>query len=245
MNAVAQTLVSLAKRNGSSDNITIIVVFLRPINELLTSEDQTDSTMEADELYDGVTSTSQFIHPNNGISNGDNETQPAVTNPFASPLVENGKAENPFADAQGGSVFNNNPFQEGSKQMEDQLMGAEEQFKRASPSMFGAFEDSSAELSAAPADFMANQDASWIPSPSQPTNPFLKIDSGFISPANNSNHHSASSEGSAENDRNLEDEEEEGKEVSKLLSGGAIGDLILNANRETPTPPVEDTGELY
>lgn len=242
LNAVAQTLVSLAKGNGSSDNITIIVVFLRPISELLIPEDQTDSKMEADELYDGVTSTSQFIHPNNGISNGDKEAdaQPASTNPFASPHVENGKAENPFADAQGGSVFN--PFQEGSKQMEDQLMGAEEQFKRASPSMFGAFEDSPAEMSAAPTDFMANQDASWIPSPSQPTNPFLKIDSGFISPANNSNHHSASSEGSAENDRNLEDEEEEGKEVSKLLSGGAIGDLILNANRETPTPPVEDTG---
>jgi hypothetical protein len=98
-------------------------------------------------------------------------------------------------------------------------------------------------------------------------NPFApKSDSGFISPACNSHNHSASSEDSADNhDERVaaasvisEDDElkfrrdselAEAGEVTQLLSGGIIetqfGELMMSARNETPTPPVEDTGEPF
>jgi hypothetical protein len=101
-------------------------------------------------------------------------------------------------------------------------------------------------------------------------NPFApKSDSGFISPACNSNNHSASSEDSAENheervaaasviseddeqkfrrDSDEVDETDRHNEVTQLLSGGIIetqfGELMMSARNETPTPPVEDSGTL-
>ena len=38
LDLVSQELVKLAKDNGSTDNITIVVVFLKPIEELATME---------------------------------------------------------------------------------------------------------------------------------------------------------------------------------------------------------------
>ena len=74
---VSQELVKLAKDNGSTDNITIVVVFLKPIEELLatnmeaelntkeqTSNGSSCATMNNNEkevLYDGITSTSIFV----------------------------------------------------------------------------------------------------------------------------------------------------------------------------------------
>ena len=74
---VSQELVKLAKDNGSTDNITIVVVFLKPIEELLatnmeaelntkeqTSNGPSCATMNNNEkevLYDGITSTSIFV----------------------------------------------------------------------------------------------------------------------------------------------------------------------------------------
>ena len=84
-----------------------------------------------------------------------------------------------------------------------------EDFKNASPSMFeesmspSLFEK--AKVEATPTDFMASTEHSWINNGpaaailTSSTNPFLKGDSGFISPACQSNNHSASSEDSAEN----------------------------------------------
>ena len=70
---VSQELVKLAKDNGSTDNITIVVVFLKPIEELLatnmeaelnTKDTNGTATMNNNEkevLYDGITSTSIFV----------------------------------------------------------------------------------------------------------------------------------------------------------------------------------------
>ena len=94
-----------------------------------------------------------------------------------------------------------------------------EGFKNASPSMFeqsmspNLFEkakvEATPEAQKAAADFMASTEHSWINNGpgsvatasilNSNTNPFLKGDSGFISPACQSNNHSASSEDSAEN----------------------------------------------
>ena len=45
------------------------------------------------------------------------------------------------------------------------------------------------------------------------------------------------------------DENEEVREVTKLLSGGIMetqfGELNVFANRDTPTPPVDETGTVY
>ena len=45
------------------------------------------------------------------------------------------------------------------------------------------------------------------------------------------------------------DETEEVREVTKLLSGGIMetqfGDLNVFANRDTPTPPVDETGTVH
>ena len=123
-------------------------------------------------------------------------------------------------------------------------------------------------------DFMASTENSWINNNPALNNPFLKGDSGFISPACQSNNHSASSEDSAENHDErrdavsassmasneeedtiskspvvVDEEAEEAREVTKLLSGGIMetqfGDLMMSANRETPTPPMEDTGKDF
>lgn len=44
----------------------------------------------------------------------------------------------------------------------------------------------------------------------------------------------------------VDEEAEEAREVTKLLSGGLIetqfGDLMMSASGRTPTPPMEDTG---
>jgi hypothetical protein len=47
----------------------------------------------------------------------------------------------------------------------------------------------------------------------------------------------------------IDEEAEEAKEVTKLLAGGIMetqfGDLMMSASRETPTPPIDETGNSY
>ena len=77
---MSQELVKLAKDNGSSDNISIVVVFLKPIEELAAmelpidtkdldtiSQNGTNNMMnnnEKEALYDGITSTSIYVGKN-------------------------------------------------------------------------------------------------------------------------------------------------------------------------------------
>ena len=85
----------LAKDNGSTDNITVVVVFLKPIEEIvqkistqyqhLQETDEPDGAVDpstpftylknfADpQLYEGITSTSKFV--TDGSMNGDSTIQ--------------------------------------------------------------------------------------------------------------------------------------------------------------------------
>ncbi len=323
---MSQDLVKLAKDNGSSDNITIVVVFLKPIEELATMElpvttkdlSSTDSASnladvnglnnnDKDVLYDGITSTSIYVGKDAiDLNEEDKDTEDdeeeelkrkisssSASSSGAGSSIADLKPNNPFASPDGGGfVYGDvvNPFSGMTSEVKtaDDIPAVDESlegmineafgtvtvnklddFKNASPSMFdeSMFNKSdlldSSEADKAK-DFMASTENSWINAANNVaalSNPFLKGDSGFISPACQSNNHSASSEDSAENHderenaasslastEDVDDEAEEAKEVTKLLSGGIMetqfGDLLL-ANRETtPTPPIEDTGNL-
>lgn len=306
---MSQELVKLAKDNGSSDNITIVVVFLKTAEELAAMElpvtkdldalEMTNGTNnnEKEVLYDGITSTSIYVGKDaidvNDMED-DSESEEEAVRKVSSSSGEDSAvgAENPFASPDGGGFGYGevvNPFSGMTKDsdsipavdaslegMINEAFGTVsvnklDDFKNASPSMFeesmspSMFEKPA--VSGNGADFMASTEHSWInngaAASANPSNPFLKGDSGFISPACQSNNHSASSEDSAENhdereaassmasnedeEKVVDEEAEEAKEVTKLLSGGIMetqfGDLIFSANRETPTPPMEDTGK--
>lgn len=316
---MSQELVKLAKDNGSSDNISIVVVFLKPIEELaamelpvtkdINSDEITNGTMNNNDkemLYDGITSTSIYVGKNAvDVTDDDNDSANGESRKTSSSSgaesIDELKPNNPFASPDGGGfVYSEvvNPFSGMTgKDGDDQSIPPVDQslegmineafgtvsvnklddFKNASPSMFdesmspSLFDKAKVSSSGGPGDFMASTEGSWINNGSAAlnANPFIKGDSGFISPACQSNNHSASSEDSAENhdereaassmasneeeevkspvQEEIDEEEEEAKEVTKLLSGGIMetqfGDLIFSANRgETPTPPMEDTG---
>ena len=125
-------LVKLAKDNGSSDNITIVVVFLKSVEDLSNMElpaeihakDQDNQvnndvvTMvnnnDKEVLYDGITSTSIYVGKDavdladQDSSIGDNELR-KLSNSSASSSgaaseanSEEMKSNNPFASPDGG-----------------------------------------------------------------------------------------------------------------------------------------------
>jgi len=308
----------LAKDNGSSDNITIIVVFFKPIEQLI-AQPQKDIVNHKEDLYAGITSTCSYIRMNGKTgeeqtfrfySNGADNDRDGINspNPFSDGMSDFGiksSDPNPFASDGGGYVYDNvvNPFadmvsrkqsgttdvddddkmtsDDGNDSLDDVIHNlTAEKFQQASSSMFddsSVFQKESERSSSS--DFMAHQANAWMPSPNVAPmiaaapgvalhhfNPFApKSDSGFISPACNSNNQS---EDSAENHeervaaasviseddelkfrRDSEDTDEpdhRGNEVTQLLSGGIIetqfGELMMSARNETPTPPVEDNG---
>ena len=238
LNGVSQSLVTNAKNNGSTDNITVVVVFFKPAEQILAEAEtrlRDNVQVDREALFDGITSTSSFVGMNG--SEHDLEAPPANNeNPFASPIgVENGGGNNEepqkslFDSPSGGGVifsdFNSpgvggNPFDD------------QEQLKRASPSMFEQSLTSPAGSGSGTdidktrggsendaVDFMANQEHSWIQH--APAAAGLKSDSGFAS----SNNASASSEGSAENNEE-DDEETEAREVSALLASGSLSEAL-------------------
>ena len=130
LDLVSQELVKLAKDKGSTDNITVVVVFLKPIEDLIkqsenyvhlenTDEDEVDTyrTNPQDQtLYEGITSTSVFITQAT-IMNGSSEDL-VVTDLNGSNVEE--KAQNPFSpmiddfdmkpQPGAGGEITNNPF---------------------------------------------------------------------------------------------------------------------------------------
>lgn len=231
LNLVSQELVKLAKDNGSSDNITIVVVFLKPIDDLVTMElpitkevvDETDCTNNNDKeaLYDGITSTSIFVGKNATHVDDDMEDNDDDNDDASSSETNNGSG-NPFTSPHGGGFsFGEvvNPFSGMTKDNDSDDIPAADQslegmineafgtvavtklddFKTASPSMF-ADDSMSPSVLSKPSndvpDFMASTEHSWInhgtPASAMSNNPFLiggKGDSGFISPACQSNNH--------------------------------------------------------
>ena len=210
---MSSRLVTLAKDNGSNDNITIIVVFFRPVQEIVEkygnkteTDGQTNESQEdLESLYEGITSTSPFIGPNAEKNmNGAEESEVVQSDQPADPSVvpEKSMFDSPSG---GGMVFgdSNDPFglsnsanvsgeANGSRDA-DQFNG--EQFKQGVPSMFEQSLNSSPSVdvgevkarggSTEEVDFMANQEHNWIQHEQHgaPGIGGIKTDSGFISPA--------------------------------------------------------------
>ena len=131
LDLVSQELVKLAKDNGSSDNITIVVVFLKPIDELVAMElpidtkDTLDTTNnmnmnnnEKEVLYDGITSTSIYVGKDSIEVGEESMDEDEISRKVSSSSGEDSaigsdlKPSNPFASPDGGFGFGEvvNPF---------------------------------------------------------------------------------------------------------------------------------------
>ena len=225
-------MVSRAKDNGSTDNITVIVVFLKPVDQILEEaktnrklgEGEELSQEEKEKLFEGITSTSAYITMN-GNTEAAELAEPAQNeNPFASPIVtggggglengEGGQQKSLFDSPAGGGMIFSDFSGTGSPGGPDpfstsgDLSGTGEPMKGASPSMFEqSLSTSDEEKSRGGSeedrvDFMANQEHNWIQNNNLAK---VKNDSGFISPACQSSNKASSEEGSTEN-REEEDE---------------------------------------
>jgi len=98
---ISAKLATFAKDKGSGDNITIIVVFLKPLDELiklgkLTARDS--GSAEPD--IEGITTTSDYVFS----TGGRDSLEPSKDKPdFTSPNVN-------FASEEGGAMFSPDPF---------------------------------------------------------------------------------------------------------------------------------------
>ena len=136
LDLVSQELVKLAKDNGSSDNISIVVVFLKPIDELVDSrnnmelpvtkdENTTNGTMNNNDkevLYDGITSTSIYvgkeaIELNDGSHVLDLDDHPAVgvnsldqSNELRKISSSSASSSGAGSEANSEELKSNNPF---------------------------------------------------------------------------------------------------------------------------------------
>jgi len=98
---ISARLATLSKEKGSGDNITIIVVFLKPVEELINLgklSKRASGSAEAD--IAGITSTSTFVFS----AGGRESLEPSKDKPdFTSPNVS-------FANPEGGVMFSPDPF---------------------------------------------------------------------------------------------------------------------------------------
>eukprot|EP00096_Caligus_rogercresseyi_P013561 TRINITY_DN61_c0_g1_i5.p1 TRINITY_DN61_c0_g1~~TRINITY_DN61_c0_g1_i5.p1 ORF type:complete len:1565 (+),score=563.19 TRINITY_DN61_c0_g1_i5:115-4695(+) len=207
---LSSELANLSKKAGSGDNISIVVVFIKPPAQLI-SEELARSEIgheKQEEDFTGITSTCAYVRRH---IMGDTEGGPTgllsakeIGGAFSSP---------------GGGGMNFGGFSPAHEEH------SEEHFRRASDSMFKEENDI--------------LDNAWNGASNGRSinNPFLphegvslKPDSGFISPACNS------SNKSSDEDRKEDEEFLESQEVSKLLGGRPMEELL---SRDTPTPPPE------
>ncbi|XP_040566386.1 uncharacterized protein [Lepeophtheirus salmonis] len=225
---LSQELANLAKQNGSGDNISVIVIFLKPVQLLIQEQLRRSEAAKED---NNATATTDFAQHYLGIYSTCKYLTHTMSTGEDTLLSTNVKEAGAFSSPGGGGMtFGGNFSPDGNGRINDSDEN-EEQFRRASDSMFKEGND-----------FMTNTDNTWI----QPSgnnslnNPFLpdmsvthKPDSGFISPACNS------SNKSSDEDRKEDEEFLESQEVSKLLGGRPMEELL---SRNTPTPPVDETG---
>jgi len=99
---ISSMLATIAKEKGSSDNITVIIIFLKPVEELIKlgkSSNRSHATNVTD--TSGVTSTSEFVLC---PIEGRDSIEPSKDKPdYTSPNVS-------FASLEGGAVFSPDPF---------------------------------------------------------------------------------------------------------------------------------------
>lgn len=172
-----------------------MVVFLRPIEELIQSYNNTDtldSSSDNQSLFAGITSTSKFVGPNADMNGADDSN---LGGQDAAALAGSNGGEKSLFDSPsgGGMTFGEpteNPFGTGLVAEESGIKPGDvsfgsEQFKQASPSLFEQSLNSSSEVqevrarggSTEEVDFMANQEQNWI---QQQVAGALKGDSGFL-----------------------------------------------------------------
>jgi len=98
---ISARLATIAKEKGSGDNITIIVVFLKPVEEVISLGKLTNrSSGSAEPDIAGITSTSDFVFS----TGGRDSLEPSKDKPdFTSPNVS-------FANPEGGAMFSPDPF---------------------------------------------------------------------------------------------------------------------------------------
>ena len=98
---ISARLSTLAKEKGSSDNITIIVVFLKPVDEVIQLgrlSSRGSGSAETDLV--GISSTSEYVFS----AGGRVSMEPSKDKPdFTSPNVN-------FTSAEGGATFSPDPF---------------------------------------------------------------------------------------------------------------------------------------
>jgi hypothetical protein len=161
---ISQQLTTLAKDQGSTDNITIVTVFLRPIEEIQERKKKRaaasagNKTDDADNnnpaVFEGITSTSSYVQLPGCNMNGSTEqaleppspqAQTMSHNPFAAVSSTNGSSafDDPFSSDAAANNSNSSAQQQQQEEMmaamaEQHMMAFETsgEFKRASPSMF-------------------------------------------------------------------------------------------------------------
>lgn len=98
---ISARLATMAKEKGSGDNITIIVVFLKPVDEVIKlgkPSTRASGSVEADIV--GITSTSDYVFS----TGGRDSMEPSKDRPdFTSPNVS-------FTNPEGGGMFSPDPF---------------------------------------------------------------------------------------------------------------------------------------
>ncbi|CAB4063926.1 unnamed protein product [Lepeophtheirus salmonis] len=206
---LSQELANLAKQNGSGDNISVIVIFLKPVQLLIQEQLRRSEAAKED---NNATATTDFAQHYLGIYSTCKYLTHTMSTGEDTLLSTNVKEAGAFSSPGGGGMtFGGNFSPDGNGRINDSDEN-EEQFRRAS-------------------DSIGNNSLN---------NPFLpdmsvthKPDSGFISPACNS------SNKSSDEDRKEDEEFLESQEVSKLLGGRPMEELL---SRNTPTPPVDETG---
>ena len=123
-------MATAAKDKGSGDNITIIVVFIRPLEELIAKGRQQAAGLESPDIT-GISSTSNYVF----MSSRDSLEPSRDTSDFISPNVSFGNQDgggvmfspDPFANIQSPGAGFNFSSEEFNNQIGDQRLSGESQ----------------------------------------------------------------------------------------------------------------------
>merc|ERR1719319_870454 len=128
LDGIGETLARAAREKGSDDNISVIVIFLKQVQDLLKDKNPLDR-INTSVVNKGISSTCSFVLNNSNKENRTKnwvDTSPARSNGVSSPFSCTGG--DVFNSPSGGMMFGQDPFSCQSVEMED-LSYAEEQFE--------------------------------------------------------------------------------------------------------------------
>jgi len=128
LDGIGETLARAAREKGSDDNISVIVIFLKQVQDLLKDKNPLDR-INTSVVNKGISSTCSFVLNNSNKENRTKnwvDTSPSRSNGVSSPFSCTGG--DVFNSPSGGMMFGQDPFSCQSVEMED-LSYAEEQFE--------------------------------------------------------------------------------------------------------------------